>query len=126
MTVRGPCCASTSSTPEIPSRLGCLLLSLFLLAACAKPLPPECLAYAGQWSGPGITLHIFPDGNVEYRREEGSTKVSIDAPIQAFEGDDFVVGVGRLVTRFDVTVPPQRGPDGWTMTVDGRLLHRQD
>lgn len=30
-----------------------------LLAACAKPLPPERLAYAGEWSGPGITLHIF-------------------------------------------------------------------
>lgn len=97
-----------------------------LLAACAKPLPPERLAYAGEWSGPGITLHVFPDGNVEYRREEGSTKVSINAPIKAFEGDDFVVGVGRLVTRFDVTVPPQRGPDGWTMTVDGRVLHRKD
>ena len=68
-----------------------------LLVACAKPLPPERLAYAGEWSGPGITLRVFPDGNVKYRREEGSTKVSINAPIKAFKGDDFVVGVGRLL-----------------------------
>ena len=107
-------------------RPGCLLLPLLLLTACAKPLPPDRQAYAGEWTGPGVSLRIFADGNVEYRREEGSTKVSISAPIKAFEGDDVVVGMGPMVTRFDVTVPPQRTADGWNMTVDGRVLRRAD
>lgn len=105
---------------------GSLFFMIVLLAACAKPLPPDRQAYAGEWAAPGISLHIFPDGNVEYLREQPGTKISINAPIKAFEGDDFVVGVGPMTTRFDVTAPPQRGPQGWTMTVDGRVLHRAD
>jgi hypothetical protein len=99
---------------------------LALLTACAKPLPADRLHYVGDWRGNGVSLLIAEDGNVVYHREEGGSTVSIDAPLKAFDGDDFEVGIGPLVTRFDVGQPPQEVDGEWTMEVDGRMLRRED
>ena len=96
-----------------------------LLAACGEPLPKDKLAYAGEWQGPRVYLLITPDGRVEYRRQRDAGNVSIEAPIKAFEGDNFVVGVGPFTTTFTVSQPPRQGEDGkWRMTVDGVELTR--
>ncbi len=97
-----------------------------LLAACAKPLPADRRAYAGDWRGSGVSLLITEDGRVVYHRKEGGSTVSIDAPLKAFDGDDFEVGIGPLVTRFDVGQPPTEANGEWTMEVDGRMLRRED
>jgi hypothetical protein len=103
-----------------------LLLALALLAACAKPLPPDRAHYAGDWRGNGVSLLITADGHVVYQRQEGGSSVSIDAPIKGFDGDDFEVGIGPMVTRFDVGQPPTQKDGQWSMEVDGRILWRED
>lgn len=103
------------------------LLVLFALLAtgCGEPIPQDRLAYAGDWRARDMRLLITPDGRCEYRRRrEGGGSTSIDAPIQRFEGDNFVVGVGVLTTTFVVSKPPQLVDGQWRMTVDGVELIR--
>ena len=106
--------------------LPAILLLLALLTACAKPLPADRQAYVGDWRGNGVSLLITEDGNVVYHRREGDTSVSLDLPMKRFDGDDFEVGLGPLVTRFDVGQPPKEVDGEWTMEVDGRMLRRVD
>ena len=102
------------------------VLLVAMLSACAKPLPADRADYAGDWRGNGVSLLITPEGQVVYHRQEGGSTVSIDAPLKAFDGDDFEVGVGPLVTRFYVGQPPTESDGEWTMEVDGRMLRRED
>lgn len=96
-----------------------------LLAACSDPLPQGRLGYAGEWRAPGVYLLVTPEGRVDYQRRRGTGNVSIQAPIKAFEGDNFVVGIGPFTTTFVVSQPPRMGEDGkWRMTIDGVELTR--
>lgn len=101
-----------------------LLLTLALLG-CAKPIPPERAAYIGEWRGTDMLLFISKEGNVSYRRKEGNASRSIDAPLQEFQGDNFVVGLGLMSTTFVVSSPPHQDGETWKMTVDGVELSRQ-
>ena len=94
------------------------------LAACAEPLPPARTDYAGDWRAPNMRLLITAEGRVEYSRREGNSTTSVNAPIQRFEGDNFVVGVGVFNTTFIVSKPPHRDGALWKMTVDGVELVR--
>ncbi|WP_440224773.1 hypothetical protein ACQQ2N_05950 [Dokdonella sp. MW10] len=100
------------------------LAAILALAACAQPVPPEKLAYVGEWRGEGMQLAIRQEGRVVYRRERNGGRTSIDAPIKAYEGDDFFVGVMNVETRFVVNVPPRQVDGAWTMTVDGVVLKK--
>lgn len=106
------------------ARVALGVLVALLLVACGKPLPQDKLAYAGSWRGTGMTLDISTGGEVRYRRVKGNANTSIDAPIKAFHGDDFEVGLGPLTTRFVVSRPPTLEGGRWTMTVDGVVLSR--
>lgn len=101
-----------------------MFAAALLLAACAEPIAPEKLAYAGEWRSDNATLLITPEGRVEYERRDGSNKVSVKAPIQRFEGDDFVVGVGPFNTRFVVSKAPHLVEGQYRMVVDGIVLTR--
>ena len=109
-------------------KLRVLLLSLLLavcVAACGKPVPAEKAAYVGEWQRPDMYLLITANGSVKYKRLEAGATVSVDGPLQKFEGNDFSVGLGPMNTRFHVDKPPQQGKDGaWRMTVDGAELTR--
>ncbi len=101
-----------------------LATALLLPVACSQPIPPEKLSYAGEWRAAHMRLLITPQGRVDYeRRHDGSSK-SVKAPIQRFEGDDFIVGIGPLSTRFVVSAPPHLEAGRWKMTVDGVELTR--
>ncbi len=102
-----------------------LATACLLLAACAKPLPPDKAAYAGEWDAPTMALLITAQGRVAYKRVEGSGSTSIKAPLKAFIGNDFVVGVGPLSTTFKVSAPPHQDHGQWKMTVDGVVLTRR-
>lgn len=108
------------------TRFSFAILLLALLTTCAKPLPADRQAYVGDWRGNGVSLLITEDGNVVYHRRDGDTSVSLDLPMKGFDGDDFEVGLGPLVTRFDVGQPPKEVDGEWTMEVDGRMLRRVD
>ena len=96
-----------------------------LLAGCGEPIPFEKKDYAGDWRARDMRLLITPDGRCEYkRRRDGGGSTSISAPIQRFEGDNFVVGVGLFTTTFVVTQPPRLEKGQWKMTVDGVELLR--
>ncbi len=101
-----------------------LVVCCVLLAACAEPLPRDKLEYAGEWRGDATRLVISPEGHCDYERQRGSGNVSINAPIQRFEGDNFVVGVGPLTTTFVVSKPPHLAEGRWRMVVDGVELTR--
>lgn len=106
--------------------LPAILLLLALLTACAKPVPADRKDYVGDWRGNGVSLLISEDGDVVYHRRDGDASVSLDLPMKGFDGDDFEVGIGPLVTRFDVGQPPKEVDGEWTMEVDGRMLRRVD
>jgi hypothetical protein len=95
-----------------------------LLAGCGEPVPPQRANYVGAWEGGGVFLVIEEGGTVRYRRIQGGSKTSMDAPLKGFVGNDIEVGIGPLTTTFDVSVPPTRLPDRWIMVVDGVTLVR--
>jgi hypothetical protein len=101
-----------------------LLAIAALLAACAEPIPPDKLAYAGEWRGDNVQLVITLEGSVAYKRRNGNASVSINAPIQRFQGNDFVVGLGPFSTTFVVSQPPRLVDGQYRMTVDGVELTR--
>jgi hypothetical protein len=101
-----------------------LALALLLLCACSEPLPPEKIAYAGEWRGDNVRLIITPDGRIDYERQDGKSRVSVRAPIQRFEGDNFVAGIGPLSTKFVVSQPPRLVDGVYKMVVDGMSLTR--
>jgi hypothetical protein len=105
--------------------LGMLVAAALLLAACGEPIPQARLAYAGDWRSKEMRLVITPGGYCEYsRRKEGGNSTEINAPIQRFEGDNFVVGIGLFTTTFMVSKPPHLEGGQWKMTVDGVELTR--
>jgi hypothetical protein len=104
-----------------PGAILCLVL-----AACAEPLPQSRKSYVGEWIGPEIRLEIGADGRVVYARREGNVTTSIEAPIQRFEGDSFVVGFAFMTTTFVVTRAPYQNAGRWLMVVDGVELARAE
>ena len=101
-----------------------LVACALLLAACGEPLPKDKLEYAGEWRGPQVYLLITPAGRCVYERQRDAGNVSIDAPVQRFEGNNFLVGIGPLTTTFVVSRPPALVDGKWKMTVDGVELTR--
>ncbi len=105
--------------------LALLALCALLLVGCGQPLPQDKREYAGDWRGDRMRLLITPDGRCEYERQKpGGTSSKISAPIQRFEGDNFVVGVGFMNTTFVVTKAPHVANGKWKMVVDGVELTR--
>ena len=108
----------------VPALLGILLACL--LVACGKPVPADKQAYIGSWESETTSLLIDASGRVVYEHQPSpSTSKSLDAPIKAYEGNDFIAGVGPLTTRFVVSVPPHQVDGSWKMTVDGQELTRR-
>ena len=105
-------------------RAAAIAALFLLLAACAQPLPPERADYVGDWRSANMRLLITAGGQVNYERREGGSSRSINAPLQRFEGDSFVVGIGIFNTTFNVTRAPWRDGALWKMTVDGVELVR--
>ena len=102
------------------------MLLLGALAGCSsEPLPPQRAAYVGEWHGENMLLVIRSDGFVHYERHRGSSNTTVDAPIQRFEGDDFIVGFGPFSTKFVVSRAPHEENGEWRMTVDGVELVRR-
>ena len=94
-------------------------------AGCdSEPLPEDKADYAGTWRGEGVDLTITRSGSCSYVKDSGSGRTEINAPIQRFDGDDFVVGMLGVDTTFDVTTPPHEQDGTWTMVVDGIELTR--
>lgn len=100
-------------------------LLLVLLAACGIEVPQAKSAYVGHWEAEGMTLQINRDGRVSYKRFRKGASSKIDAPLKAFHGDDFEVGVGPMTTMFRVSSPPREIDGVWRMTVDGVELTRE-
>lgn len=102
------------------------LLFTLVLAACGKPVPADKQAYVGTWESTTTSLLIDASGRVIYKHQPSpSVSKSLDAPIKAYEGNDFIAGVGPLTTRFVVSVPPHQVNGNWKMTVDGQELTRR-
>lgn len=102
-----------------------LVLSALLLAGCAEPVPAHRMQYVGAWHAEGVYLFISADGRMEYNRRRGAERIAITAPIQRFEGDDFIVGLGPFSTTFVVSRPPWQEAGQWKMVVDGVELVRR-
>jgi hypothetical protein len=95
-----------------------------LLCGCGQPVPPDKLAYVGEWETATMYLLITADGSVRYRRLRAGATTSLDGPLKGFAGDNFDVGVGPLSTTFVVSRPPYQDGDAWKMVVDGVELTR--
>jgi hypothetical protein len=106
--------------------IGCvLILILVALEGCkGEPLPADKKDYAGNWANNTVTLKISPAGEVSYKKEEGSMKTTINAPITEFDKDDFIVGFWIFTTTFEVEKPPFKEGDRWAMVVDGNKLYK--
>ncbi len=96
------------------------------LLACGIPVSEDKQLYVGQWNNAETSLRIDSDGTVAYERNSNPGHVTINAPIQEFRGDDFVVGLPLLTTTFEVSRPPWFEDGSWRMVVDGAELVRAD
>lgn len=108
---------------KLVRHLAAALVAL-VLAACSQPVPPERIAYVGEWRAPDMRLVITLEGHVEYERRNGKNTTRISAPIQRYDGDDFTVGFGPVRTRFVVSTPPHPVAGVWKMVVDGVELEK--
>jgi hypothetical protein len=90
------------------------------------PLAADKKSYAGTWTSSGITLKISLDGQVDYKKEEGSRKTSITGPIKEFDKDNFVVGFWFMTSTFEVQKTPFQEGERWAMVVDGTKLYKVD
>jgi hypothetical protein len=107
-------------------RLIIFLLAVLVMTGCAKPLPPERSSYVGEWQSSTMAVLITQDGHVAYKRLVGSNgSKTINGPLQSFDGNNFIVGIGPLKTTFVVSAPPHDDHGIWKMTVDGVELTRQ-
>ena len=106
------------------SRLLLILALGALLVGCGIDMPPEKQNYVGEWKGAGMSLLITSDGTVSYERKKGGGSTSVNAPIQEFQGDDFVVGIAFMETTFEVSKPPYEENGQWKMVIDGVELTR--
>ena len=111
---------------RILARWTALLLAALVLAACPKPVAADRDSYVGIWrsSDDSVWLEITAGGMVHYRKRKEGSKVTINMPLDRFEGADFYAGWGGLSTRFHVSKPPFEHNDRWKMTVDGEILER--
>src|SRR5687767_4188362 len=104
----------------------CLLA--LTIASCGMKgikVPADKQDYIGLWTSSEIMLSISSGGRVEYEKKSGGSSKSIKAPIQKFEGNNFVVGALGINTTFVVSDPPHKDSTGvWKMTVDGNELTR--
>jgi hypothetical protein len=112
------------------SKLTGLIALFFILSSTACGLkgikvPADKQDYIGVWLSKEISLSISAEGRVEYQKNSGGSKKSISAPIQKFEGNNFVVGALGINTTFVVSETPHKDDTGlWKMTVDGVELSR--
>ena len=100
------------------------MAAALLLAACTAGVAPPDEAYVGDWRSAEMRLLITAEGMVNYERRSGSGNSRINAPIQAFEGPNFKVGIGPITTTFVVSKPPFKDGGIWKMVVDGVELRR--
>jgi hypothetical protein len=107
-----------------PCKTLILIVLAVMLAACGIEVPAAKSAYIGQWKADGMSLLITRDGSIAYKRIQKGASTSIDAPLKAFHGDDFDVGIGPMTTTFTVSSPPREIDGVWKMTVDGVELTR--
>ena len=96
-----------------------------LLGGCGNPLPPDKLNYAGEWQSPEMAINITREGRVNYVRRKSSGSTRVSGPVRAFEGNDFVVGLPLINTRFSVSKPPTQENGKWVMVVDGVELTKR-
>ncbi|MDB4835139.1 hypothetical protein OAH12_00980 [Cyclobacteriaceae bacterium] len=105
-----------------------LLLSVLVvgLFSCSGiQVPNDKQDYIGFWQSDIMYMKFSADGHVEYKRVEGGTSKSINAPLQKFDGDNFEVGAMGMTSVFEVSqVPTEDGNGRWTMIVDGVKLVR--
>ncbi|TWP30012.1 hypothetical protein ETU08_05485 [Apibacter muscae] len=109
------------------------LLSLgFILIACKNlkgiEFPSDKTNYVGTWicQDPEIVLSIKKNGSVKYSFKDGSLSKSIEAPIQQFDSNDFVVGALGITTKFKVSKTPYQENGKWKIVVDERILTKVD
>ncbi len=102
-----------------------VIICIMLFFNCSsKPVPEDKRSYIGKWSGREMYLEITHSGRVSYNRKVNGINKSVNAPIQKFEGDDFIVGVWFIKTKFNVNKPPYKKKNVWKMVVDGVELIR--
>ena len=108
----------------MPTRIAGLILMLLFVSGCSKPIPQVRSNYIGYWQGENMELSISTGGMLAYRRFSKGMNTRINAPITEFKGDDFVVGLWFMTTRFVVSEPPHQVHGQWQMVVDGVRLKR--
>jgi hypothetical protein len=100
------------------------LSALLILSACGQSVPDDKAAYVGEWRAPNMTLQLTKNGTFHYKRVDGGSSESLDAPLRRFEGDNFVVGIPFISRTFEVSKPPYQAAGSWKMVVDGVELTR--
>ena len=104
-----------------------IILIIIGLYSCGMgTLPKNKESYAGTWVSNNVMLEITKEGKVNYKKEEGGTKTSINAPIQQFVGNNFEVGILGINTTFVVNQIPHQDAGAWKMTVDNVELTKVD
>ena len=81
-------------------------------------------AYAGDWEGGGVTLHVGSDG-VDYEKKAGNTSTKYSGKLDHFDGDDIVIKILIADATLNVQSPPAEVGGKWKMTVEGAEVTRK-
>lgn len=86
-------------------------------------VPPPGPEYVGAWEGPGITVTIEPDGQIEVHRRDGAD-TRVNMPAKVWTDDAVEIGVGPLSTRYEIQEAPYQKDGTWIMVFDGVQVTR--
>lgn len=91
------------------------------------PAPGTLASLVGRWEGSGdgatVTLHIQPDGTLDYRREHGGSHTALKGvTVQDITPASFAAGAFGVTTTFRVDSAPTIVDGTVRMTVDGVVL----
>jgi hypothetical protein len=90
------------------------------------PIPEDRKTYIGSWSSDHVDLTISPEGQCSFeKRSKSGATTSLNAPIQAWHKTGFDVGIGPMVTTFEVNKPPKKAKGQWKMTLDNEVLTKK-
>jgi len=102
------------------------VIAVFLLAACAEPLPEDQKKFVGLWKNNSTSLLITEAGRLEYETSAGAVNKSVSLPIKHISDSEIVAGFLFLNSTFKLAGAPAEEEGLVTLTVDGKKLYKTD
>ncbi|MDA3851470.1 MAG: hypothetical protein PF447_09380 [Spirochaetaceae bacterium] len=111
-------------SPVKKSLISLVLMLLLILASCGIELPVSHYDLAGEWEGGFTGIIINQSGKISYWEKNGTSKKTVEAPLQEIDGNILKIGLGNMTTVIEITrMPWQEDGETW-MEINGRTVRQ--